>query len=178
MESVNYPVILVLTGASGAGKTTLMLKLDELRIPGVEGFNCDRVLEEVRRSSDAKDLQANILRHWIAKLCREMTQIRLAVLDMQIAPHRALEVLTEAKISRSQIVFVDCDTAERNRRLCNERGQPELSNPQMDCWAAYLRGQADALYLPIIDTSQNSMTQGLKMLQTLVKELMLRTANS
>jgi len=26
-------------------------------------------------------------------------------------------------------------------------------NPQMDCWAAYLRGQADALHLPVIDTT-------------------------
>ena len=33
------------------------------------------------------------------------------------------------------------------------RGQPELSNPRMDCWAAYLRGQADALDLPAIDTT-------------------------
>ena len=38
--------ILVLTGASGAGKTTLALKLNELAIPGVKGINCDRVKVE------------------------------------------------------------------------------------------------------------------------------------
>ena len=40
---INYPAIIVLTGASGAGKTTLIDKLKELAIPGVEGINCDRV---------------------------------------------------------------------------------------------------------------------------------------
>ena len=178
MELVNCPVILILTGASGAGKTTLMHKLNELEIPGVEGFNCDRVLEEVRGSSDKTDLQAKVLRYWTSKLGRERTQLSLAVLDTQIAPHRALEVLNESKISRSQIVLVDCEPVERNRRLCNERRQPELANAQMDCWAAYLRGQADALNLPIIDTSQNSMGQSLEKLQRLVEELTGRTANS
>src|SRR5438093_1112054 len=41
----------------------------------------------------------------------------------------------------------------RHARLVGPRGQPELSNSQMDCWAAYLRGQADALNLPVIDTT-------------------------
>ena len=43
MNKSESPAILILTGASGAGKTTLTLKLNELAIPGVKGFNCDRV---------------------------------------------------------------------------------------------------------------------------------------
>jgi hypothetical protein len=31
-------------------------------------------------------------------------------------------------------------------------GQPELASARMDNWAAYLRGQADALNVPNIDT--------------------------
>ena len=49
---------------------------------------------------------------------------------------------------------MDCDYAERNARLRGPRGQPELATAQMDGWAAYLRGQADALGLPVIDTSR------------------------
>jgi adenylylsulfate kinase-like enzyme len=41
--ALRSPAILVLTGASGAGKTTLALRLNELAIPGVKGINCDRV---------------------------------------------------------------------------------------------------------------------------------------
>jgi len=41
----------------------------------------------------------------------------------------------------------------RRHRLVELRGQPELANGRMDCWAAYLAGQSHALGLPVIDTS-------------------------
>ena len=80
--------------------------------------------------------------------------------------------MKEAKISHSQIVLVDCDTTIRNGRLVRERNQPELANPQMDCWAAYMRGQADALFLPIIDTSNASSGESLKQLHAVVFTLL------
>jgi hypothetical protein len=51
------------------------------------------------------------------------------------------------------MVLLQCAPAVRHARLAGPRGQPELSTPRMDCWAAYLRGQADALDLPVIDTT-------------------------
>src|SRR5262245_6769709 len=137
MNHLLSPAILVLTGASGAGKTTLALKLNDLAIPGVKGINCDRVKVE---SDDDTDRQADILRYWISQLNQPETGIELAVLDTQIRPHRALEVLSESAIDYAQIVLVDCDPVKRNERLHRDRGQPELANPRMDCWAAYLRG--------------------------------------
>ena len=167
------PAILVLTGASGAGKTTLTLKLNELAIPGVEGINCDRVKIEAETAGPT-DQQVNRLRYWISQLSQQETRIELAVLDTQIRPHRALEVLNEAAIEYTQIVLVDCDPLKRNERLNLERSQPELANPQMDCWAAYLRGQADALNLPIIDTSNDPIDKSLLELELLVRDLLNR----
>ena len=169
------PAILVLTGASGAGKTTLILKLNELAIPGVMGINCDRVKIEVDETADPADRQANILRYWIAYLVQPETGIELAVLDTQIRPHLALEVLNEAAIEYAQIVLVDCDPEKRNERLHVDRNQPELANPRMDCWAAYLRGQADALKLSIIDTSDDEIEKSLAELESLVKNLLARS---
>jgi dephospho-CoA kinase len=169
-----YPAILVLTGASGAGKTTLTLKLKELAIPGVESINCDRVKIEVPETADSSDLQVGILRYWVSQLSQEKTKIELAVLDTQIRPHRAREVLNQVGILYAQIVLVDCDPIKRNERLRIERSQPELATPQMDCWAAYLRGQADALNLSIIDTSEDSIDNSLKTLERLVRELLNR----
>src|ERR1700752_748686 len=166
------PAVLVLTGASGAGKTTLTLKLNNLAIPGVKGINCDRVkLDEQPGSTDR---QADILRHWISQLSESKSEVELAVLDTQIRPHRALEVLSEAAIDYAQIVLVDCDPAKRNERLHMDRSQPELANPQMDCWAAYLRGQADALQLSIIDTSNDPIDKSLIELELLVRGLLDR----
>ena len=167
--------ILILTGASGAGKTTLTLKLNELAIPGVKGFNCDRVKFESDEKADPADHQADILRYWISHLSQSETGIELAVLDTQIRPHRALEVLSEAVINYAQIVLVDCDPGKRNERLHTDRGQPELANHRMDCWAAYLRGQADALRLSIIDTSTESIDKSLVELESLVRDLLTRT---
>lgn len=165
------PAILVLTGASGAGKTTLALKLNELEIPGVKGINCDRVRVE---SNESSDQQSEILRYWISQLRQAETGIELAVLDTQIRPHRALEVLSQTGIQHAQIVLVDCDPAKRNERLHVDRDQPELASARMDCWAAYLRGQADALNLSIIDTSDDSIEQSVVQLQLLVRDLLNR----
>ena len=167
--------ILVLTGASGAGKTTLIVKLNELAIPGVKGINCDRVKIESDETADPSDRQADILRYWISHLSQQETGIELAVLDTQIRPHRALEVLDQAAIEYAQIVLVDCDPVKRNERLRMDRGQPELANPQMDCWAAYLRGQADALQLSVIDTSNDPMDKSLAELELLVTNLLTRS---
>jgi energy-coupling factor transporter ATP-binding protein EcfA2 len=172
------PAILVLTGASGAGKTTLTLKLNELAIPGVKGINCDRVKIDVDETGDPADHQANILRYWISQLSQAETGIELAVLDTQIRPHLALEVLSQAAIDYAQIVLVDCDPVKRNARLHLDRAQPELANSRMDCWAAYLRGQADALKLSIIDTSSDQIDKSLVELEQLVRNLLSRSRGS
>ena len=168
------PAILVLTGASGAGKTTLTLKLNELAIPSVEGINCDRVKIEADETAGSTDRQVDILRYWISQVSREETRSELAVLDTQIRPHRALEVLNQAAIVYSQIVLVDCDPLKRNERLHRDRSQPELANSRMDCWAAYLRGQADALSLSIIDTSNDQIDESVIELELLVRDLLSR----
>ena len=172
------PAILVLTGASGAGKTTLTLKLNALAIPGVKGINCDRVEIESHDTASSTDRQADVLRYWISHLLQPETGIELGVLDTQIRPHRALEVLKQNGIDCAQIVLVDCDPVKRNERLRTDRSQPELAHPQMDCWAAYLRGQADALKLSIIDTSNDPIDKSLGELELLVRGLLSRARSS
>ncbi len=168
------PAILVLTGASGAGKTTLALKLNELAIPGVKGINCDRVQVESDNKPGSTDRHADVLRYWLTQLSQPEAGIELAVLDTQIRPHRALEVLSQAAVEHAQVVLVDCDPVKRNERLHSDRRQPELANPRMDCWAAYLRGQADALQLSIIDTTDDPMETSLGQLESLVRDLLTR----
>lgn len=168
------PAFLVLTGASGAGKTTLIHKLNVVAIHGVEGINCDRVKLDAPKDTEPTDAQVEILRYWISHLSANEKTVELAVLDTQIRPHRALEVLNRSGVVHAEIVLVDCDPAKRNERLRRERSQPELANSQMDCWAAYLRGQADALNLSIIDTSDDSIDRSFMQLEVLVRNLLSR----
>jgi len=72
------------------------------------------------------------------------------------------------------VVLVDCEHEVRNARLCGPRCQPELATPRMDCWAAYLRGQCDALALPRIDTSRGTVADAADELAALVEELAAR----
>jgi hypothetical protein len=55
------------------------------------------------------------------------------------------------------------------------RGQPELANERMDNWAAYLRGQADALGLLVIDTSDLSVDEMIDALESQVAAMQTRT---
>ena len=169
MSKGNYPSILILTGASGAGKTTLLLKLDDLQIPGLLCVNCDRVDLGLDKSIDSSDRQTAVLQHWIREIKERDKRVDLAVLDTQIRPHRAVEILNEEGIEDYRVVLVDCEPFKRNERLRNERQQPALVNHQMDCWAAYLRGQADALDLPIIDTSEDFVDDSLKRVLSFVE---------
>src|SRR5690349_11251200 len=136
MTASNKPAIIVLTGSSGAGKTTLLLKLDDLQIPGLLCVNCDRVDLGLDKSIDSSDRQAAVLRHWVTQMKSHAGKVDLAVLDTQIRPHRAIEVLQKEGIEDYKVVPVDCEPFKRNERLRNERQQPELVNHQMDCWAA------------------------------------------
>lgn len=163
--------IIVLTGASGVGKTTLIEQLSQLAIDGMECINCDRVQLEITPSGDGSDYQAAILKYWIDRLMADAKQIDIAVLDTQIRPHRAKKELQQMGINNVEIVLIDCDPTVRNERLRTERNQPELISAQMDCWAAYLRGQADAMELPIINTSQNSIENSLKLLMLSIEKL-------
>ena len=174
-EKRKYPAILVLTGASGAGKTTLIEKLNERAIPGVTGINCDRV--QLDLPDGTSDRQAEVLRYWITTLAGD-PNVELAVLDTQIRLHTAQRVLEETGVKHSQVVLVNCDHPVRNERLLNQRKQPELANPRMDCWAAYLRGQADALGLAMIHTDEATSDESFSELETLIEVILSRSRTS
>jgi hypothetical protein len=64
-----------------------------------------------------------------------------------------LEAARRAGLENFHMVLIDCDHAERRRRLIDDRRQPELDHLDVYCWASYLRGQADALGIEVLDTT-------------------------
>ena len=169
---VSMPAVIVITGASGAGKTTLTRAIGSLELPGVACFQCDSIYyelpDEVR--SDGEAAQDAILKYWLKHVLAEPA-IKTAILETQIRPHKAKRVLRVFGIEVHQIVLVECEHFEREARLVGPRGQPELASPQMENWAAYLRGQADAMELAIIDTSKAPMSSSLARLREIVESL-------
>jgi energy-coupling factor transporter ATP-binding protein EcfA2 len=153
------PSILVLTGASGAGKTTLVAALGALELPGVGCYFFDSVgvpspEEMTRVFGGGEQWQAAVTEQWIARLMRNDDGVRVAVLDGQVRPSVVKAHLERLGARSWRIVLADCGHTERHARLHGPRAQPELDTRDMDCWAAYLRGQADAYGLHVLDTAR------------------------
>jgi hypothetical protein len=149
--------ILVVTGASGVGKTSAVRALEARDLPGVRCFYFDSIgvptLEEMQREhGGGEQWQAWATQRWLLDLDQLDPAVRVAVLDGQTRPSY---VTAAAKTIRRSVrtVLLDCERSERERRLREGRDQPELITNGMAAWAAYLRGQADAFSLQVVDTS-------------------------
>lgn len=146
-------------------------------MPGVGCYYFDTIgipsnEEIVSRFGDGLVFQDWALDRWFGRLTRNEDRVKLAILDAQVRPSTVHEALRRYGIERGKVVLVDCAYAERNARLRNQRGQPELATAVMDCWAAYLRGQADALGISIIDTTKASVDEAMALLREMAARLM------
>jgi len=162
------PTILMVTGASGVGKTATVRAIAARRMPGVSCFHFDSIgvpSPEVmaQEFGGPESWLRDATARWITRLVVLDDSTRIAVLDGQTRPSFVEEALRRAAVGstaiRGQIVLLDCDPEVRARRLAGPRQQPELNGPRMDHWAAYLRGQADALNLPVVDTTKQTVDQ-------------------
>jgi hypothetical protein len=155
---VRIPGILVVTGASGSGKTATVRALEARALSGVRCYYFDAVgvsnAEALERDFGSPEgWQAVTTRAWLDRLAADPDSADVYVLDGQTRPSFVRSAVERVHRATVRVVLLDCTPPVRHARLAGPRGQPELSNPRMDCWAAYLRGQADASELPVIDTT-------------------------
>ena len=73
------------------------------------------------------------------------------------------------------MILVHCEERERNRRLTDERTQPELATRRMDSWARYLYEQAQEMGVPVLDTSGQTFGQSLDALERLIASILEAT---
>lgn len=155
------PAILVVTGASGAGKSTLLRAVTGRRLPGIGCYHFDSIgvpspEEMTAKFGSPEGWQVRMTREWIARLAANSANDRVAILEGQMRPSIVREAFARAGIPAAQIVLLDCAPEVREMRLRGPRDQADLASARMAEWAAYLRGQADALDLPILDTTSAS----------------------
>lgn len=168
--------ILVVTGASGAGKTATVQALDDRHLDGVRCFYFDSIGVPnadvmAREYGGGEQWQASATNEWLGYLGVLTEDVGIAVLDGQTRPSVVLDGAARATPRSVHVALLDCSMETRNARLSGPRQQPELATAGMDNWAAYLRGQADALRLPVIDTTTLTIAEAADELERLVRQL-------
>ena len=176
MSRSQAPALLFVVGASGAGKTAAVHALEARRLSGVRchyfdsiGVPTPEVME--REWGSGENWQEQMTRQWIERLAANADAVELAVLEGQTRPSFIQPPLTRIGIGHARILLLDCTPTVRMARLRGPRGQPELAGDRMDAWAAYLRGQADALGLRVLDTSEMSIEGVADVLQEEIEAL-------
>jgi 2-phosphoglycerate kinase len=154
--------ICFITGASGVGKTALaelleiryrdrkdivVLKFDTIGVPSVE--------DQINQFGSAVKWQQAATQRWVSKMVREVVK-PVIIIEGQVNFDFINEAFTAEKFTNFAALLIDCDEAEMERRLREERNQPELANPAMRNWRRFLREQAEQRGAPIINTSDKT----------------------
>jgi dephospho-CoA kinase len=167
--------LIVLTGASGSGKTAIADAI-ETRHPGLaDVFRFDRIevpSPEARVKGWGSDgeWQRAMTLTWIARIAALRGSNRPVLFEGQMRFAFVQEGLKSAGIADGGLILVDCDDETRMHRLVAHRNQPELANPTMMNWAASLRREAQAGGYDVLNTSKLSLEEAAEHVCVLLRE--------
>ncbi|WP_434712734.1 AAA family ATPase [Rhizobium sp. YTUHZ045] len=159
--------LVILTGASGAGKTTIAEAIERRHGQEIDVFYQDRigvppVEEMVDQFGSVEGWQREATFAWMARLSPLLAEGSSILFEGQSRFSFLAEAAERAGIGSHSFILIDCDDETRARRLSIDRGQPDLSNPDMMNWAAFLRHEAQTYGCEILDTSNLTVEQGVE----------------
>ena len=154
--------LVILTGASGSGKTSIADAIEAGRPDLVDVLHFDRIGVPSSEAmidgwGSTEAWQRAMTLEWMMRIAAMAPRKRPVLFEGQMRLAFLREGLSAAGVTNFHIILVDCDDATRARRLLASRGQPELANPRMMNWAAYLRREAAQFGCEALDTSQVSL---------------------
>lgn len=166
---MNSPAILFVTGVCGAGKTTLVRALEERALPGVRCFHFDTLGSPslsamMAEHGSPQAWQVTAMHQWMASLSANPWNCRVAVLEGEIPPILVHQTFEERRIGRGRIVLIECDDETRESRLARDSRPLGQGQAQMAAWAQSFRDQAEALGIPVLDTSSAPVADTVKLL--------------
>ncbi len=169
-----YPIVVFLTGASGAGKTTILdvlnKKLDTQSIACLHFDNIGVPTEQemIAVYGSGSEWQKAMTYHWINKLIHDYQNKKLVILEGQVNLDFIVSAFEGFNLHHYQIILIHCDDKTRHDRLHQDRNQSELVNDTMDNWAAFLKEQAIDKNVTILDTSSMNINEMLNELSKLI----------
>jgi shikimate kinase len=158
--------IVVLIGASGAGKTSIasavrsrhgaefnVFHFDHIGVPPIEQMIAEHGSGEAWQR--AKTIE------WMTTLAEAAELRRPVLFEGQTRLSSLAEGAASAGGPRYAAILVDCDDEIRMSRLSVDRKQPELADAAMMNWAKWLRRDAIARGCEILDTSTCSLEESI-----------------
>ena len=166
--------IYFISGASGVGKTTLVsmlkekyndrpwafLHFDKIGVPDVS--------QMIKEFGSPVAWQEAKTYEWVHKAVHNYDSEKI-FLEGQVNLLFIKNGFQAEKFTKYTIVLVDCSAEVMEKRLREERNQPELANDKMKNWLVFLRKQAMEFGAIGIDTTYLSTKETLERFEYAVK---------
>jgi len=148
--------IFFVIGASGAGKTTAVKKLEETNLTDFNFCYFDSIgvpsdEEMIRLYGSGEEWQRVNTNNWTKKI-KDLLDSKPTILDGQTRPSFINEACKENDVTDYEVILFDCSDEVRKKRLIN-RGHPELASDRMMNWAKYLREESLKLNYQILNNT-------------------------
>lgn len=161
--------LVVLTGASGGGKTTIALAIGKMH-PEFSVFRFDTVgvpSAEVMATvgtghQPGGAWQRATTLQWFERIAPILKAERNVLFEGQMRIAFIQDALATYDISNARLILVDCNDQTRTARLTNDRQQPELANDSMMRWSRYLREEAFEAGCEILDTGTLPLAESVR----------------
>jgi dephospho-CoA kinase len=169
--------LVVLTGASGAGKTTiaraierenpefLVFQFDSMGVPSPE------IMASFGGGNQpGGSWQRAVTLQWFERIAPLLHAGRSVLFEGQMRIAFIQEALALHQISQAHVILVECDDQARAARLTYERQQPELANESMMEWSRYLHQEAIEAGYKILDTGLMSLPTSVRLIASCLSE--------
>jgi RNase adaptor protein for sRNA GlmZ degradation len=149
--------LVILTGASGSGKSTIAAALGASSNRRIHVIHFDSVgvpdpAAMIAGWGSGEAWQEAMTARWMMDI-KALVPLRQSILfEGQIRPSY-LPAAVAGLGCDSRVLLLDCSDEVRRRRLRVERRQPDLASEHMMRWAAVMQAEADELGFARLDTT-------------------------
>jgi ABC-type glutathione transport system ATPase component len=159
----------VLTGASGGGKTTIARAIEDTH-PEFSVFRFDTIgvpSVEIMDTFGTGHQPGGAWQHamtlqWFERIAPVLQSGRSVLFEGQMRIAFIQEALVVHQISHAHVILVECDDQTRTARLTHDRQQPELANDSMTGWSLYLHQEAVEAGYEIFDTGLVPLSESVE----------------
>lgn len=172
INSFITPCIVLLTGASGSGKTTVLQELSKhLDKHSVKIFHFDDIgvpsFEDMLKDyGSAENWQQEMTEKWIEKLSH-IKDVQFIFLEGSFNPDFAIKALQKYTLKKYRLFCIHSDRNVREKRLQYLRCQPELITDDMENFACFLKRKTIELGGLVVNNNGSSETVVLEILEKL-----------